>query len=139
MARRRAAAVSTQDLPSVMALLTRAGKELRRSASPSSSGSRPRRVVPWLGYVNACGYGRFGVIGRQIALAHRFAYEQSVGPIPEGHVLHHRCGSPRCVNPDHLIPLTPSAYSRLHAAERPVVVIFGRSRIKRRRALPAAA
>ena len=65
------------------------------------------------------GYGRFSVNGRTIA-AHRWAYEQLVGPIPPGlqldHLCHTRdvakcirsgeCTHRRCVNPDHLEPVT---------------------------------
>ena len=40
-------------------------------------------------------------------LAHRFAYELLVGPIPEGMELDHRSTCPkRCVNPAHVRPTT---------------------------------
>jgi hypothetical protein len=51
------------------------------------------------------GYGRFSV-KRQPVLAHRFAYELLVGPIPEGLELDHLCRNRWCVNPDHLEPVT---------------------------------
>lgn len=42
--------------------------------------------------------------------AHRWLYEQLVGPIPEGreldHVADRGCTSPLCVNPAHLEPVT---------------------------------
>lgn len=42
--------------------------------------------------------------------AHRWLYEQTVGPIPEGleldHVAARGCISSLCVNPDHLEPVT---------------------------------
>lgn len=57
--------------------------------------------------------------GRQMQ-AHRFVYEVLVGPIPDGHVLHHTCHNTRCVNPDHLQPLTRSDHMSLHAQERRV-------------------
>lgn len=55
----------------------------------------------WTAYVMPTGYGRFG---RQ--LAHRFAYEHLVGPIPEGLDLDHLCRVRHCVNPAHLEPVT---------------------------------
>lgn len=38
--------------------------------------------------------------------AHRVAWELLVGPIPDGLTLDHRCLTPRCINPDHLEPVT---------------------------------
>lgn len=52
-------------------------------------------------------YGRFKVLGR-LALAHRFAYEVFVGPIPDGMTLDHLCRRPICVNPFHLEIVTNS-------------------------------
>lgn len=52
------------------------------------------------------GYGRFAADGRRMISAHRWSYEFHVGPIPEGLTLDHLCRTPRCVNPDHLEPVT---------------------------------
>lgn len=60
----------------------------------------------WLGSTNGSnGYGR---LGRRPTwhLAHRYAYEQAVGPIPEGLVLDHLCSVRLCCNPAHLEPVT---------------------------------
>lgn len=55
----------------------------------------------WTGYVNLAGYGRFD--GR---LAHRFAYEDMIGPVPDGLDIDHLCRVRNCVNPAHLEPVT---------------------------------
>lgn len=56
---------------------------------------------------NSLGYGRFTTHkGERQRMAHRFAYEACVGPIPEGLVLDHLCRVRHCVNPAHLEPVT---------------------------------
>lgn len=50
-------------------------------------------------------YGSFWN-GERKVLAHRYAYELLVGPIPEGLTLDHLCRNTRCVNPAHLEPVT---------------------------------
>ena len=47
------------------------------------------------------GYLAFSREGKSLR-AHRLAYETWVGPIPEGHVVRHKCDNPPCINPDHL-------------------------------------
>lgn len=59
----------------------------------------------WTASVRRRGYGRFGSKGDQRA-AHRVAYEALVGPIPEGLQIDHLCRVTRCVNPEHLEPVT---------------------------------
>lgn len=51
------------------------------------------------------GYGTFWLDGRKVR-AHRFSYERFVGPIPDGLELDHLCRNTRCVNPEHLEPVT---------------------------------
>lgn len=54
-------------------------------------------------------YGSFHIGGRKV-VAHRFAYEACVGPIPAGLTLDHvkarGCTSTLCVNPAHMEPVT---------------------------------
>lgn len=53
----------------------------------------------WRGRIARRGdYGYYGVF-----LAHRVAYDLAVGPIPLGYVVRHRCDTPPCVRPDHLL------------------------------------
>ena len=70
----------------------------------------------WTAGRTRCGYGHFKEIATGTQLkwtrAHRFAYEELVGPIPDGLVLDHMCHQPLCVNPDHLRAVTQSENAR---------------------------
>lgn len=57
------------------------------------------------------GYGQFYLDGRN-RKAHRIAYELLVGPVPDGLVLDHLCRVTRCVNPEHLEPVTVAENNR---------------------------
>lgn len=65
----------------------------------------PNGCLLWTGSLDRAGYGRVLIDGRYRP-AHRVIYELSRGPIPEGLVLDHLCRTPRCVNPEHLEPVT---------------------------------
>jgi hypothetical protein len=60
----------------------------------------------WKAAKDHLGYGRFGAENNKVVLAHRYAYELLVGPIPAGLTLDHLCRNPNCVNPAHLEPVT---------------------------------
>lgn len=55
----------------------------------------------WEKAIDTAGYGRIHYKNIS-ALAHRFSWELSVGPIPAGMFVCHRCDTPPCVNPGHL-------------------------------------
>lgn len=59
----------------------------------------------WLNYLGSDGYGQFSDKYKTL-VAHRFSYERLVGPIPEGLTLDHLCKNKKCVNPEHLEPVT---------------------------------
>ena len=75
--------------------------------------------VIYTGRLNDAGYGALSSNGRPV-LAHRLVYLKCVGEIPSGEMLDHLCHSSdvdcpggstclhrRCVNPNHLEPVTP--------------------------------
>lgn len=55
----------------------------------------------WLGHLTPAGYGYFWERPRKHG-AHRWSYEQFVGPIPDGLEIDHLCRNRSCVNPTHL-------------------------------------
>jgi hypothetical protein len=59
----------------------------------------------WTASCDKNGHGQFTPRHGKSVRAHRFAYEEMVGPIPEGLVLDHLCRNRPCVNPDHLDPV----------------------------------
>ena len=72
----------------------------------------------FMGAIGGHGYGNvWNPETKKYARAHRLAYEQEVGPIPEGMQLDHTCAQPICVWPGHLEPVTPAENNR-RAAER---------------------
>ena len=66
----------------------------------------------WTGSLNPNGYGMFNMGDttasgkRRPEWAHRASYRLHRGEIPEGLELDHLCRNTRCVNPDHLEPVT---------------------------------
>ncbi|MGW4028263.1 HNH endonuclease signature motif containing protein [Streptomyces sp. NPDC004838] len=71
----------------------------------------------WTGSRGTNGYGSFPVPGLT-AQAHRAAYLLLAGPIPPGLHLDHLCRNRRCVNPDHLEPVTQAENNRRAGAAR---------------------
>jgi HNH endonuclease len=58
------------------------------------------------------GYGLFGIDANTTVQAHRFAYQELIGPIPDGLVIDHLCHVRLCVNPSHLEPVTQAENNR---------------------------
>lgn len=58
--------------------------------------------VLWTGYIKPDGYGQTKVIDGRQWIAHRRAWFEAHGPIPDGMLVLHRCDTPSCVNVDHL-------------------------------------
>lgn len=81
--------------------------------------SDPNACWTWTGPLTSSKYGWIRRLAHPRPVAHRFAYEQLVGPIPDGMQLDHQCHNRdkscpggraclhrRCVNPAHLEPTT---------------------------------
>ncbi len=61
----------------------------------------PTDCWEWQSTLNDGGYGRMSRNGKWLP-AHRFAYKQLKGDIPEGLQIRHMCHNRKCCNPAHL-------------------------------------
>lgn len=66
---------------------------------------QPQGCWVWTAGRTSNGYGKFWVDGHTL-VAHRLAYQELVGPIPDRMQLDHLCRNRACVNPAHLEPVT---------------------------------
>lgn len=71
----------------------------------------------WQAKINNNGYGIFrtgsGAAKTSVHhIAHRYAYELVIGPIPAGLQIDHLCRVRACVNPHHMEPVTPGENTR---------------------------
>lgn len=66
----------------------------------------------WNGPLNSRGYGRVSRRAQGHEYAHRVAWMESRGPIPEGLSIDHLCRNRRCVNPAHMELVTLAENTR---------------------------
>jgi hypothetical protein len=79
----------------------------------------------WLGSnMGKMKYGIFWFEGKKV-IAHRWAYERFIGPIPEGYESHHTCKTAWCVNPYHLEMMSRAEHSQTKNYHHPSKCLKG--------------
>lgn len=68
----------------------------------------------WEGRMTTMGYGIQGT-----ELAHRVAWSDVHGAVPDGWVVHHECENKACVNLEHLRAMPHTEHNRLHQNATP--------------------
>jgi HNH endonuclease len=84
--------------------------------------------LPWIGHVAKSGYGAYPHRGGQVR-AHRVAYIEAYGSIPDGMIIDHLCRNRSCVNPDHLEAV--DNWTNVRRGDSPVAVNFHKTHCKR--------
>ena len=84
-------------------------KDMRRFMAKTTPGRGG--CVLWTGATLAGGYGQFSMYGKPL-YAHRWIYEATVGPIPDGLHIDHLCRTRNCVNAGHMEPVTSAENTR---------------------------
>jgi HNH endonuclease len=69
----------------------------------------------WLYQGKVDEYARAMGFGVKDVYVHRFVYEVLVEPVPKGWHVHHKCETPGCCNPEHLVAVSPAEHRRLHS------------------------
>lgn len=70
----------------------------------AAGGKDSNGCINWPGSMTQ-GYGRYNSTGNNPELAHRIVASLAFGELGDMPV-HHKCANRRCVNPDHLVPVT---------------------------------
>lgn len=78
-------------------------------ANIDTKGGNQNECWPWRGAVGGrdADRGYFSYEGKKW-LVYRLVWTFTIGPIPDGHVVRHKCDFPLCCNPSHLILGTQS-------------------------------
>lgn len=88
--------------------------------------------VLWDRSLSDKGYALVRHAGKTVRV-HRLTYEETHGPIPDAHDVHHVCGSKNCINPDHLAAIPQRRHVGLHSRGRGQALDAERVRTIRRR------